>query len=562
VFSLAALVGFSAIAHAQTVGKWHRHVVSITGSVSGNPFEAVVDGEFTHSSGIRIKLPGYYDGNRTWRFGFMPTKIGTWTWRTVSSEGSLDGETGSLTVVESGHPGLLRADPAHPRKWKYEDGPYVVPIGAFVNAMLDNASDSQFPQMADFLENNGFQLINFRISEHDRAFSNVSRREMHLDRWRRLERRMEMLSARGLGAEVMLYTDDAGTPSFHPKSVTERLLIRYMVARLAGYPIVLFNSGIDIGEYRTGDWATWYGQQVRSQEPYGHPVSSRFKVASNWPRMNGETYTSDGGRNSKLSSMLDAYNRKSIPAINTDNFSEDLRNNVNAHTRDDIRRAAWKGVVVGGVGFHIRDKDMFCPSGITECDRYFRVTEVAQSLHAAPWIRLVNPFVQSRLGSTFGTMTYAVSLVGNGHALADPDRTKIMYLVVGRHDTWDTYDDGSLTVKLGGLSGAYATTWFDPRTGQETSAGTLAAGKDYSMTPPSDPSNDWILLLEERSSSGSDRGGTADKPLSMQWPILARSLRERMSRPKCTSTKRDRTASDSKPISAPFPSGHSVSSVG
>jgi hypothetical protein len=242
--------------------------------------------------------------------------------------------------------------------------------------------------------------------------------------------------------------------------------------------------------------------------------------------MNGETYTSDGGRNSKLSTMLDAHNRKNVPAMNTDNFSEELTNNINAHTRDDVRRAAWKGVVVGGVGFHVRDKDIFCPSGITECDRYFQVTEVAQSLNAAPWIRLVNPFVQSRLGSTFGAMTYTASLVANGHALADPNRTKIMYLLVGRHDTWDTYDDSSLTVKLGGLRGVYATTWFDPRTGRETNGGTLAGGKNYSMIPPSDPSNDWILLLEERSLSGSDLGGTADRPASMQWPILARHPRE------------------------------------
>jgi hypothetical protein len=253
--------------------------------------------------------------------------------------------------------------------------------------------------------------------------------------------------------------------------------------------------------------------------------------------MDGETYTSDGERNSNLSIMLDAYNRKPIPAMNSDNFSEDLTDGINAHTRDDIRRAAWKGVVVGGVGFHVRDKEMFCPSGITECDHYFRVTEVTQSLNAAPWIRFVNPFVQGRLGSTFGTMTYQASLVSNGHALADPHRTKIMYLLMGRHDTWDNHvtktnqivrfvisalcpvflaekckndfvqalkDDGSaVTVKLGGLSGSYAAVWFNPRTGQETNAGTLVAGQDRAMTPPSDPNNDWILLLQKRGSSGS-----------------------------------------------------------
>jgi hypothetical protein len=56
-------------------------------------------------------------------------------------------------------------------------------------------------------------------------------------------------------------------------------------------------------------------------------------------------------------------------------------------------------------------------------------------------------------------------------------------------------DGSSVTVKLGGLSGSYAAAWFNPRTGQEINAGILAAGKNHSMTPPSGPDNDWILLL-------------------------------------------------------------------
>ena len=249
----------------------------ITGSVSGNPFEAVVDGEFTHSSGTRIKLPGYYDGNHTWRFGFIPIKIGTWTWRTVSSQGSLDGETGSLTVVESGHPGLLKADPAHPRKWKYADGPYVVPIGAFVNAMLDNASDSQFTQMADFLKNNSFQLINFRISEHDRAFSNVSRGRCTLTAgvgwsgaWRYSQR------AASVRRSCSTPTMRASLPSVrNPRRSTADPVHG---GPPCGIPDRAVNSGIDIGEYRTGDWATWYGQQVVLRSPTATP----YRAGSNW----------------------------------------------------------------------------------------------------------------------------------------------------------------------------------------------------------------------------------------------------------------------------------------
>jgi hypothetical protein len=43
------------------------------------------------------------------------------------------------------------------------------------------------------------------------------------------------------------------------------------------------------------------------------------------------------------------------------------------------------------------------------------------------------------------------------------------------------------------VSGTYQAIWFDPRTGSETSAGTLSGGSNHVLTPPS--SDDWVLLL-------------------------------------------------------------------
>jgi hypothetical protein len=85
------------------------------------------------------------------------------------------------------------------------------------------------------------------------------------------------------------------------------------------------------------------------------------------------------------------------------------------------------------VGFHIRDKDIFCPSGITECDRYFRVTEwqVAQC-RAVDTAREPVCAESARLDVRHHDLHGIV--VANGHALADPNRTKIMYLLMGRHD--------------------------------------------------------------------------------------------------------------------------------
>ena len=485
----------------RNVPQWGRTVIALPNATfSGNPFELEIDATFTHAgTGTTLTLPGYYDGNHTWKIGFMPTEVGRWTYLTSSGDTDLDGITGRVDAVASGHPGLLAADAAHPNKWKYADGKHVVPIGVFVSAMLDEATARQWAAMADFLRDHHLQLLNFRICEHDLAFAAVGALQMNLPLWQRLERRMDLLADRGLGVDVMLYTDDAGRPSFGPQSAAERLLIRYMVARLASYPVVMFNSGIDVAEYRDRNWVNWYGRHVRDLDPYGHPVSSRYTGGSGNLAMKGQTYNSVGDRNSAIEALIDAYDaRDDIPAANNDNWSEDLAGNINGHTRADIRRAGWKATVAGGVGFHVRHDTLNCFGALTECDRYFDAAALPDQFDAGPWLRRVNPFVNERLGETFAAMEPAPALVdasGGKYALADPARTRILYLLMGRNDTWDSGDGGSVTVKLAGEIGTYDATWFDPRTGTETHAGTLAAGSDRTLDPPN--SDDWLLLLEQ-----------------------------------------------------------------
>ena len=444
-------------------------------------------------------MPGYYDGDTNWRVGFMPTTPGSWNYRTSSPDPDLDGHTGTVQAAASDQRGLLAGDPAHPDKWRYADGTFVVPIGVFANAMLDDATEGEFVALADFLRDNELQLLNFRLSEHDLAFTDVGGRQMDLGLWRRLERRLEILTERGLGVDVMLYTDDAGRPSFGPRSDAERLLIRYAVARLASFPVVLFNSGIDLSEYRDAAWVDWYGEQVRGLDPYGHPVSSRYGSGSGGRAMVGQTYNSVGDRNSTMSGLLAAYARgDGVPAANNDNFSEDL-DGLNGHTREDIRRTGWKATVAGGVAFHVRHNTLYCPRGITECDRYFPIAQAPSLLDAAGWLRLVNPFVRDRLGATFGEMEPDAALVdgaGAKYALADGARTRILVLLLGNADTWDRGDGGPVTVRLGGVSGTFDASWFDPRTGGETTAGAVEGGADRVLSPPN--GDDWLLLLRRR----------------------------------------------------------------
>ena len=57
----------------------------------------VFDAVFTHESGEKISRPGFWDGGKTFRVRFAPTKPGIWFWSTTCrGDAALDGKIGSL----------------------------------------------------------------------------------------------------------------------------------------------------------------------------------------------------------------------------------------------------------------------------------------------------------------------------------------------------------------------------------------------------------------------------------------------------------------------------------
>ena len=83
-------------------------------------------GEFTGPDGVRLRVPGFYDGGGMWKIRFSPTHAGRWSLRTTSRTVALDGKTEpEIECAPNGHPqnhGGLKVDPAHPYHFIHEDG--------------------------------------------------------------------------------------------------------------------------------------------------------------------------------------------------------------------------------------------------------------------------------------------------------------------------------------------------------------------------------------------------------------------------------------------------------
>ncbi|MBF0432825.1 MAG: DUF5060 domain-containing protein, partial [Fibrobacteria bacterium] len=399
--------GTSIVDSGGDVGKYRRYKVILkNNSYTGNPFELEVDGVFTHtSSGKVIKLPGYYDGNDTWELGFMPIELGEWTYTTASTDPELNEKIGSINCVPSGLRGVLAADPENQKKWKFSDGPYVLPIALRQEFFSEPGTIEDFTEGAKFIASNNIHMFETRLLEqygrwengrHDYIFAgNWREHKFDVEKWDRMEERMEVLTEHGVGAHVMFYTDDDGTPEWGAKSATEELLIRYTVARLAGYPILLFNFGTDVGEYRNKDAINWWGNKVLEFDPYVHPVSSRHGGGTG-DRFENQTYDSEDSPNQAyIDQMINFFKSYDVPVSMDDAWGENRGSHeYKDHTAEDIRRAFWKCLLAGGTGALMRGGG---DGG--EYTGFYYIGHVESDLESEQWLKHINPFIEKKLGS-------------------------------------------------------------------------------------------------------------------------------------------------------------------
>jgi hypothetical protein len=109
--------------------KWQRYEIALQGPTHGNPFTDVdLAADFT-ANGETLTVPGFYDGDGTYRIRLLVPAEGEWSFATRSNAKSLDAITGSFMAVAASPDsrGVVRvADTFH---FAYEDGTPYLPIG-------------------------------------------------------------------------------------------------------------------------------------------------------------------------------------------------------------------------------------------------------------------------------------------------------------------------------------------------------------------------------------------------------------------------------------------------
>src|SRR5262245_21517864 len=80
----------------QSVKRWDIFEAALPGPSGGNPFlDVQLEAVFTLGS-RQVRVPGFYDGDGTYRIRFMPDSEGAWSYATRSNAAELDGHAGTF----------------------------------------------------------------------------------------------------------------------------------------------------------------------------------------------------------------------------------------------------------------------------------------------------------------------------------------------------------------------------------------------------------------------------------------------------------------------------------
>lgn len=394
--------------------------------------------------------------------------------------------------VTSNLPGRLVPDS---NRWKLEDAatfdhPIMIPTRQWFKRTETSRGVGEFIQWARQTVGAriiGTTLVYFGHAQDEVPYIKGSEgSEFNLAMWDRLNQHYDAIRDAGMGHYIMFYSDDGESPNNYgitAKSKAELRLFRYAVARLGCYPIVMWDTGIDISETRSSSWIDWFADWFNANDPWGHPVGSRSGGGSGGKHPANGTYFSDGASTlPDHDQFVKTWGNSNVPIAFTDRWRED--GSRGGFDRNKIRRGVWEMGLTGGSAVYVTGNNN---GGYLDAD-------YADDFKAAPDCGHAAEFFRERVSNPGALMPQPELVVsGNGIVLAAAaGQEYVAYYPAG----------GTAELDLTHVEGDLSLSWYDPLTGEYRSQETLAGG---AVTPiPAPDGSDWVLHLIKAPGGGTD----------------------------------------------------------
>lgn len=251
-------------------------------SYSGNPFDLIAEVEFVHlPNGETRSTQMFYAGGNTWKFRFVGTRIGNWTFTTSSPDAELDGHRGRVTINPNPDPKTTGFLTSKGNKFALQVGESGSLEGFLFNVFQHQDTDAKGARIrdsgilsvdADFMHiylkearDNGFNVV-FFLPMDPKVWTDGE--NPRLDTFEALDLVVTAAHQQGMRVHFWLWGDaERGyTPPGGINSAEDKRLQRYIAARLAALPGWTMGYGFDLQEWVSeegvGEWALYMHQHM------------------------------------------------------------------------------------------------------------------------------------------------------------------------------------------------------------------------------------------------------------------------------------------------------------
>ncbi|MBI2481902.1 MAG: DUF4038 domain-containing protein, partial [Planctomycetia bacterium] len=497
---------FAAIVGAADVSQWTPRDFSFNAdSVPKNPFAVSIAATIEGPRGARFTLPGFYDGDRTWKIRVSPNATGRWSLVTSSEVKGLDGKRVEFNCVKNDNPqvhGVLRVDKENPHHFIFEDGTRFFMQGYEYDWLwaldMDKPGVPTVEQSLDILTQHGFNYVILNSYAHDTSWrkgkssdddygpsllypwegdnDHPDHSRMNLKYWQHYDRVMAALAQRGIQAHMLVKVYNKSVKWPERGSDEEKMFFRWLVARYAAYPNIIWDFSKEAHNEKDLGYKQGFLKWLRENDPYHHltTVHDDDKVNDEGAYDELTDFRADQGHNNYHALILGQRARRAWPVANVESDYEhgpgglEDKTYGKTHTPEETIRCAWEIQTAGGYNAY-----------------YYTYTawDVVRPLDVPPGYGYFKHFGDLWRATQYWKLEPADQLVNAGWCIAQAGREYVVF----------QNEAQPFILEIAGATQPLTAEWFNPHTGARTAAGSHNNGTT-NFTPPPNWDNAPLVL--------------------------------------------------------------------
>jgi hypothetical protein len=287
VMSVAGAASAAQPARQTTAEQWGIYEIVLRGPTTGNPFTDIRLSAVFDNGAKKVEVPGFYDGEGTYRIRFMPDVQGNWRYETKANRWELTNHTGAFTVTPpgKGNHGPVRVHNTY--HFAYADGTPYKQIGTTIYNWLDTPEELQ-EETLKTLSTAPFNKARMLLTQQPQPYMNKippaiwpfegkpphdwDLTRFNPEYFRRYEKRIGQLRDLGVEADLILFNPYGkwGFETMDPAG--DERYVRYVVARLGAHRNVWWSLANEYDFLRTKTEADFdrLGALVQQCDPFNH----------------------------------------------------------------------------------------------------------------------------------------------------------------------------------------------------------------------------------------------------------------------------------------------------